>query len=218
MAKDINFINDEREYWGKIFTDITYSISEISPFIEENELKKRRYYIKVGALKEYIKMLDEKESDSKKKSLFNVFKSDDRIDELHGFKQKNLPTFKQLENCSKCQCLNCSFECKFNGCQSCKEGSFLKTCDKEKVNLRTYDNFTLDLTNNDTGRANKYKVLGTIEDCELDNLYILLENMYDSADKLVLYYYPGIKNDDFGEITDSEEFDFVVQTYQEADY
>lgn len=218
MAKDIDFINEERSILGKVFTDITYAINDISPFVEESQLKKRRYYTKISILREYIDMLNDTELDSKNKSFFNIFKSDDRIEKLRAFKLKNSSVFKQLENCSRCQCLNCAFECKFNGCASCKENSLLKTCDKEKANLRSYTNFTLDLTNNDTGRESKYKVLGTVEDCELDKLYILLENMYDTSDKLVLYYYPGIRNDDFGEITDPDEFDFVVQVYQESDY
>ena len=218
MAKDIEFINSERDYWGKIFTDITYAISEISPFIEENELKKRRYYIKVNTLDNYMHKLDDAELSSKKKSFLNIFKSDERIESLRAFKAQNINNFKQLDNCSKCQCLNCAFECTFGGCASCKENSLIKSCDKKKANLRTYTNFNLDLTNNDTGRSSKYKVLGTVEDCELDKLYILLENMCDPSDKLILYYYPGIKEDEFGEITDSEEFDFVAQVYQESDY
>lgn len=218
MAKDIEFINNERDYWGKIFTDITYAISEISPFLEDSQLKKRRYYTKIRILNDYINKLNDTELDSKKTSFFNRFKGDDRIENLKTYKNNNSSTFKQLENCSKCQCLNCSFECKFSNCSSCKEGSFLKFCDKEKANLRTYERFNLDLTDNDTGKQAKYKVLGLVEDCELDKLYILLENLYDSSDKLILYYYPGIKEDSYGEITDSDEFDFVAQVYQESDY
>jgi hypothetical protein len=218
MAKDMDFIKEERTYWGKIFTDITYAISEISPFIEEKDLKERRYYTKINILKEYIDKLSSTELDAKKKSFFNMFKDDERVATLRRFKQNNLSTFKQLESCSKCQCLNCSFECKFNGCSSCKEGSLIKSCDKDKFNVRTYSKFNLDLTNNDTGESNKYKVLGVVENCILEKLYILIENIYNSDDKLVLYYYPGIKSDDFGEITDSFEFDTVVQAYQESDY
>ncbi|MBD7910668.1 MULTISPECIES: DUF1292 domain-containing protein [Clostridium] len=218
MTKSIDFIDKEKDYWGKIFTDITYAISEISPFVEEKDLMTRRYYTKVGILKEYMTKLNSSELDSKKKSFFNMFKDDERITNLQRFKQNNLSTFKQLESCSKCQCLNCSFECKFSSCSSCKEGSLLKSCDKDKFNVRTYTNFNLDLTNNDTGEANKYKVLAVVENCRLEKLYIFLENMYNPDDKLVLYYYPGIKSDDFGEITDSFEFDSVVQAYQESDY
>ena len=218
MAKDLDFIESERKSKGKIYTDISYAINEISPFIETNELKKRRYYTRVGILKDYIDLLDSTECDAKKKSILNKLKSNDRIKELQNFKNNNSKIFHQLQNCSNCQCLNCSFECKFKGCSGCKDGSFLKACDKEEINVRTYESFNIDLTNNDTGRSSKYKVLATVENCKLDKLYILLENLYDTSDKLILYYYPGLKSDDFGEITNQQEFDTVVQAYQQMDY
>ena len=218
MAKDIEFIEEERRHWGKVFTDITYAISEVSPFIDENQLKRRRYFSKVTILNEYMDKLNSKELDSKKKSFFDRLKGDDSIEDLRDFKSKNSSSFKQLESCSKCQCLTCTFECKFKSCSACKEGSLIKACDKEKANVRIYDTFNIDLTNNDSGQINKYKVLAIVENCKLDKLYILLENFHDSDDKLILYYYPGIKSDNFGEITDSEEFDFVVETFQQSDY
>lgn len=218
MAKDLDFIKNERNTIGKTYTNIAYAINEISPFIEEKDLKKRRYYTRIDILKKYIDLLDSTEVEAKKKSFANKFKSNDRIRELKNYKQKNSEVFNQLENCSNCQCLSCSFECKFKGCSGCKNSSFLKACDKEKLNVRVYDSFNLDLTNNNTGKTSKYKVLATVENCELDKLYILLENLYDSGDKLILYYYPGLSSDDFGEITNQEEFDLVVQAYQQMDY
>ena len=217
MANDIDFINEERRYWGKIYTDVAYAISEVSPFITDEKLKERKYYTKASVLQEYTRLLDSTEADCKKKSLFSMFKSNPSLSLIHDFKAKNREDFKQLEKCSKCQCLSCTFECNFKSCSSCRSGSLITTCDREKVNVRKFDTFKLDLTNNDTGRASTYKVLGLVEDCTLDNQYILLENINDSDDKLVLYYYPGIKEDSFGEITNVDEFDFVIETYQAAD-
>lgn len=214
--KDMNFINEERRYWGKIYTDIAYAVSEISPFISEKDLKIRKYFSKAPVLKEYTKLLDSAEVDCKKKSLFSLFKSNPGIDLLQDFKAKNRESFKQLEKCSKCECLNCAFDCNFQKCSSCRNSSLICYCDKERVNVRKFDNFTLDLTNNDTGISSKYNVLAVIEDCSLDNLYILLENINNHNDKLVLYYYPGIKGDTYGEITNSKEFDFIIETYQNA--
>lgn len=215
--KDINFINEERRYWGKIYTDVAYAISEISPFLSEKDLKIRKYFTKASTLQEYTKLLDSAEADCKKKSLFSMFKSNPSISLLQDFKAKNIETFKQLEKCSNCECLNCTFECKFKKCASCRSGSMICSCDKERVNVRKFDNFTLDLTNNDTGMSSKYKALSVVEDCTLNNLYILLENIANSNDKLVLYYYPGIRDDSFGEITDPNEFDFIVEAYQNAE-
>lgn len=218
MKRDKSYIEEERALWGKYYTDIAFAINEIEPFVDEKELRKRKYYSKFGIMKDYIKLLDDVEVDSNKKSFFNAFKSDDRIEKLRAYKDKNRIVFKQFENCSKCSCLNCVAECKFKSCSGCRENSFLKTCDKEKINVRYHKHFQIDLRNNDTGAKNTYKVLATLEDSELDNLYIILENVRDSGDKLVLYYYPGLREDTYGEITDVEEFDFVVETYQQADY
>lgn len=215
--KDIDFINEERRYWGKIYTDVAYAINEISPFISEKDLKIRKYFTKASILQEYTKLLASAEADCKKKSLFSMFKSNPSINLLQDFKAKNRENFKQLEKCSHCECLSCAFDCNFKKCSSCRSESMICSCDKERVNVRKFDNFTLDLTNNDTGRSSRYKVLAVVEDCSLDNLYILLENLSNSGDKLVLYYYPGIKEDSYGEITDPDEFDFIVETYQNAE-
>lgn len=217
MDNGIDFINAERRHWGKIYTDVAYAISEISPFVSERDLNIRKYVVKSPILQEYIKLLDSAETECRKKSLLSMFKSNPTIELLQDYKAKHRENFKQLEKCSHCTCLNCAFECNFKKCSSCRSGSMLYFCDKSKVNVRKFDDFTLDLTNNDTGRASKYKVLAVVEDCKLDKLYILLQNLSDSNDKLVLYYYPGIKEDSYGEITDSEEFDFVVETYQCAE-
>ncbi|MDO5516519.1 MAG: DUF1292 domain-containing protein [Clostridium sp.] len=218
MGKDIDFINEEKSTWGKVYTDVAYAIDEISPFIDESDLKKRKYYTKSHVLQDYIKLLNSAESEVNKKSLFSIFKSNNAsITLIQDYKAKNRSVFKQLEKCSRCQCLNCSFECDFNGCESCRENSLICSCDKKKINVRKFDDFMLDLTNNDNGISSKYKVLAVLEDCELEKQYIILENLTRSEDKMVLYYYPGIKEDTYGEITDAEEFDFVVETFQQAE-
>lgn len=216
-SKDIEYINEERRYWGKIYTDVAYAISEISPFLSEKDTRNRKYFTKASILQEYTKLLDSAEADCKKKSLFSMFKSNPSITLLQDFKAKNRESFMQLEKCSHCECLNCAFDCAFKKCSSCRNGSLICFCDKEKANVRKFDNFTLDLTNNDTGTASNYKVLAVVENCTLDKLYVLLENITNSNDKLVLYYYPEIKGDSFGEITNVTEFDFVVETYQNAE-
>ncbi|AQR97665.1 DUF1292 domain-containing protein [Clostridium saccharoperbutylacetonicum] len=214
--KDIDFINSERRHWGKIYTDIAYAINEISPFLSEKDLNSRKYFSKASVLQQYTKLLDSAEADCKKKSFFSMFTSSPSISLLQDYKTKNMETFNQLEKCSSCECLSCSFECNFKKCSSCRKGSKIYSCDRKRVNVRKFDSYTIDLTNNETGRSSRYEVLAMVEDCSLDNLYILLENMNDSNDKLVLYYYPGIKEDSYGEITDPSEFDFIVETYQNS--
>lgn len=215
MSNTIDFINNERDTIGKTYTEITYAISEISPFLDSSILKKRKYYSKLPVLKKYIDMLNDAEYSSKSKK-FNFFNRDNNILKLEAYKQDNLEAFNQFQDCSKCACLNCIKECEFKSCSGCRTNSYIKFCDKSKLNVRFHKNFILDLTNNNTGKSNRYKVLATIENCIGDNLYIALENLSDNSDKLLLYYYPGISSDDFGEITDEEEFNLVIETYEQA--
>lgn len=215
MSNTIDFINNERDTIGKTYTEITYAISEISPFLDSSILKKRKYYSKLPILKKYIDLLNDAEYSSKSKK-FNFFNRDNNILKLEEYKQDNLEAFNQFQDCSKCACLNCIKECEFKSCSGCRTNSYIKSCDKSKLNVRFHKNFILDLTNNNTGKSNRYKVLATIENCIEDNLYIALENLSDNSDKLLLYYYPGISSDDFGEITDEEEFNLVIETYEQA--
>lgn len=219
MGKDLDFINKERALWGKIFTDITYSISDISGFLDESILMKRKYYSKISILKDYIKKLDDSEFNASKKPKFlSMFKNDDSTSSLIDYKTSNMDSFNQFQNCSKCVCLSCVNECEFKSCSGCRPSSFLKKCDHKKINVRRHINFTLNLTNNNSGVASTYKALATLEDCTLDRLYIILENIIDSEDKFILYYYPGISEDNFGEIEDESEFDFIVDSFEQSDY
>ncbi|MGL5354220.1 MAG: DUF1292 domain-containing protein [Clostridium sp.] len=219
MSNDLDFINNEKSTWGKVYTDITYSISEVSPFLEESVLMKRKYYSKISILRDYIKKLDDSEFDNSKKPKFlSMFKSNDSSTSLLNYKAANRDAFTQFENCSKCTCLSCVRECEFKSCSGCKANSFIKKCDDDKINVRRHNNFTLNLTNDNTGKASTYKVLATLEDCTLDRLYIILENTTDCNDKFILYYYPGISDDNFGEIEDADEFNFIVNSFEQCDY
>ena len=72
MSSTIDFINEEKATIGKVYTDITYAISEVSPFLDENILKKRKYYSKLPILKEYMDMLNDAEYSNKNKK-FSFF-------------------------------------------------------------------------------------------------------------------------------------------------
>lgn len=215
MSKTLDFINHERETLGKTYIDIAYAINEVSPFLSNDTLSNRKYYYKSSVLKKYIDLLNEEEFNSKQKK-FSFFKKDNSIEILSKYKSDNHDDINQLNYCSKCSCLNCIKECNFQSCNGCRFNSYIKNCDKKHLNVRFHEGFILDLTNNNNGKSNRYKVLSTIEDCLSKKLYIVLENLLDKNDKLILYYYPGISNDEFGEITDENEFNLIVETYEKA--
>ncbi|WDU83449.1 hypothetical protein [Caloramator sp. Dgby_cultured_2] len=59
--------------------------------------------------------------------------------------------------------------------------------------------------------------MATLMDAILNRHYIIIEGLL-SKEKYVLYYYPDIDEDRFGEIKDEEEFDFIVETYQSVEF
>ncbi|MDZ7548707.1 peroxide stress protein YaaA, partial [Clostridium perfringens] len=70
-------------------------------------------------------------------------------------------------------------------------------------------------------RGDKYKIisLNAKKARGMMTRYIIqneIETIQDSNDKFILYYYPGISSDEFGEITDENEFNLIVQTYEQA--
>ncbi|MBC2581339.1 DUF1292 domain-containing protein [Clostridium sp. DJ247] len=213
MSKSEEFIKREKEYFGKIYVDLTYAIDNVSPFISDKDLNSRKYVTKLPLLKKYIELIEAAESELNKKSSFSkLFDQDKYIDLLNSYKTDNEETLTQLENCSKCVYKN-SMESKFDGCLACKPKSRIVYCDNKKINVRTYDNWSLDLTNDRTGELDKYKALATLQDIELDQKYIIIEN-YRTKEKFILYYYPGISEDSYGEISNPEEFDYIVSIYQ----
>ncbi|GIM29190.1 hypothetical protein CPJCM30710_18560 [Clostridium polyendosporum] len=217
MSRDLEFIKQDKDRWGKVYIDISYAVDNVAPFLSEKTLKIRKYYSKKDVLKKYINLLESAESENTKSSfLKGLFGGNKYETLLTSYKRDYSEDFDQLEKCSKCACLNCIKECNFNTCLGCRRNSLIKKCDHEKINITYHDNFTLELTNNNNGRASKYKVLATLQDCELQRQYIIIENLFDNNDKFILYYYPGISEDSYGEITDSKEFDFVVETLESA--
>lgn len=213
MSKVNEFLKSEKNKYGKIYVDINYAIDNVSPFLEESTLKSRKYVAKASVLKKYIELLQATESEINKGGFFSRFNNDKYINLLDDYKRDNSGSLNQLEKCSKCKCLNCTASCKFDSCLACRDNSYIAYCDHKKVNVSKPENFILDLTNNRTGSNDRYMVLGILQDVELDTKYIIIENIINK-EKFILHYYPGISDDSYGEISNPEEFDFVVTTFQ----
>lgn len=213
MNKAEEFLKIEKDKYSKIYVDITYAIDNISPFLEQNTLKSRKYVSKIHILKKYMELIDAAMSEINKSGFLGIFKNDKSVDLIKDYRDENIDSLEQLEKCSKCQCLNCTANCKFDSCLGCKDNSKIISCDHKKINVTKHDNFTLNLTNNRTGDDDRYIVLSTLQNVEVDNKYIIIQNVV-TKEKFILHYYPGISEDTYGEITDPEEFDFIVSTFQ----
>lgn len=208
------FIKQEKDKYGKMSYELSVAIDNVSPFIEREVLSSRKYVSRLPVLRKYIEYIEAAESEIGKSGFFGKFSSDSKyVDLLEGYKNDHQDDFLQLEKCSRCQCLNCTAECSFESCRGCREGAEIVECDHKSLNVTFYDDFTLNLLNERTGRDEKYAVLATMEDPQLKRKYIIIEGIY-SNEKFILYYYPGISEDNYGEITDEAEFDRIVNTYE----
>jgi hypothetical protein len=217
MSKSEEFIKDEKELYGKIFVDISYAIDNISPFLNDVALNKRKYTVRLPHLKKYIDLLNSAEVQVSKESFFDLFKSNKYIALLEVYKHDNSEDLDQLKNCSKCVCLNCTVDCDFDSCLGCKKGSHIASCDHQKINVTLHDNFMLDLNNNNTGEQNRYLVLAVLQDIKEDKKYIVIQSIKDKQ-IFILYYYTGISEDTYGEISNATEFDYVNATFESVDY
>lgn len=213
MGKAEQYAKSEKDYYGKIFVSVNYALDNVSPFLEKNQLNNRKYTTRLPILKKYIELVDTVIREESKQGLLGFLDDDKHINTLKTYKSENSEALSQLQKCSGCACLNCTAECNFDSCIGCRTGSRIAYCDHSEINVTVHDNFTVNLTNNNTGENDKYKVLATLQNPKLNRKYIILENI-NNKEKFILYYYPGISEDNYGEITDGNEFDFVVSTFE----
>ncbi|BAH08391.1 hypothetical protein [Clostridium kluyveri] len=213
MGKTDQFIKTEKDKYGKIFVDINYAISSVSPFLDKDDLNIRKYAAKISILKKYIDLIEEAEREFKNTNFLNKLKSTKYISPIKDYKNDNYESLLQLEKCSTCECLNCTAPCNFDSCLGCKSASKIVHCDRKRINASKYDAFFVNLINNTTGKNDRYVVLSTLQDVQLNKRYIIIENIA-LKEKFILYYYPGISEDSYGEISNSQEFDFIVSTFQ----
>ena len=217
MSNTQDFIKSEKDYYGKLFVDITYAIDNVSPLMDPSIFKTRKYVSKLPILKKYMDLLDAAEQEqNKKKGFFGMFSSDNSVGMLNDYKRQNNDGINQLKKCQGCACLNCTVECKFDSCLGCREGAHVASCDHKKINVVFHDNFNLQLINNRTGATDSYRVLATLQDVDMDEHFIITQNK-QTNEKFILYYYIGISEDSYGEITDPQIFDYIASTFSSVE-
>lgn len=216
MSKINDFISKDKNYYGKIYSDIAFAVDEIKDFIDRDTLRNRKYFSRQHVLEKYIELLDTAKEESKNIGFFkNLFDSDKYINLLQGYKEDHSEELDQLSKCSKCACLKCSSPCKFDSCSGCRGGRNVALCDHNRTNVASFDNSEnsiLELTNNKTGENDRYHIMAIVQDAKNDKRYILIENLRDK-ERFILYYYPNISEDDYGEIVNEDDFNFAASAY-----
>ncbi|RHW65514.1 DUF1292 domain-containing protein [Clostridium botulinum] len=214
MNKIMEFTTKEKEKYSKQYTDILFNIDNLKDLLEEDKLKLRKFYPSSKILKEYLDLIDEANLKADGKGLFEYFKDDSKYkEELEKFKQKHIKNFIQIEECLKCSCFNCVKDCKLNSCLGCKEGSCISNCDHDTFNITIFKDRIIKLTNDATGEDTNFEILAIIQLLENNKKYILLENVLDSEDKYILYYFTTIHGEEFEQIEDGGEVDKIAEIF-----
>lgn len=220
MNKTENFIKNDKENYGKMYSSIAFAIDEIKDFLDKSTLRNRKYYTRQAVLEKYIELLDAAAAENKKKGfLSGLFDNDKLIGLLEDYKKDHEEELEQLKNCSNCECLKCVSECKFDSCNGCSNGKHVVACDHQNSNVVFFDNSEhsiLNLVNNNTGMEDRYTILAIVQDVVKDKRYILIEKLEDK-ERFILYYYPKLPEDDYGEITKEEDFNFAATAYENVE-
>ena len=207
----------EQDKYRELYAKIVFALDEIHDFLSEDDLKRRRFVRLLPVLKNYSDMLDESAEDEKKAGIFGrLFHKSGKSPSVGEYRRRNADAFLQLEDCARCKCLNCVRDCKMEGCSRCEPGHGCRvaSCDNKESAVWTYGFKSLDLQNNATGRTETFEVKAVVQDLAYKQRYIILEN---NGGKIVLYYYPGLKGDDYGEVTDADDLNFAVKAYENRD-
>lgn len=197
-------IEQEKNKYNKLYTDLVFACDDLRLILNEEELNKRSFILKVDTLKNYIAFLDKLERDSREpKGLFSkIFNKDEDIDsKINKYLTRDtLSNLEKLEKCTLCKCKNCVTQCPMNQCYNCREKEYVSGCNKVDTTLTTssesitlYDgndeivfNVVAYLVEKDTdGRFKRYVYL--VDSKNYDNQHLLRyskfkgEEMYDSV-------------------------------------
>lgn len=198
-------MNKELEACKELYSTLIFGIDDIDDFLEKSDLDRRKCIKLLPVLNEYKGLLQKALEETKDETQVPA--------SLHQFRTEHFEELEKLKDCAKCKCLNCARDCNMAGCERC-DPSFrckITSCDNKTAAVYDFDDKWIDLINNDTGVNERLKVLAVIQDLEFDQLYIILKR---ENDKLIMYYYPSIDEDTYGEITDSDDMDFAVKAFE----
>jgi hypothetical protein len=210
------FIEKETEDSGKLYADVIFALEEIGEFVPKEQLQERKFVEYLPVLKRYIDMLKDAEIDNHDKGVFGKLFSwnNSQSAVIEKFKLENVEKFDQIRSCVNCKCLTCPSECIMEGCNRCEKGGRVAKCDRKTTCIYTFTGKKLHLTNNKTGEPNVYNVLSIVQDKEYDQLFIIIEL---NGEKFILYFHPGVSEDTYEEISDVEDFNFALNSYEQIE-
>lgn len=197
-----------------LYADTVFALEELDGFVEKSDLERRTFARGVRPLREIMDLSKKLEEDTSG-GFFDKLRGAGKETEhklLSGMAEGRR-TFEQMEACRECTCFKCPRDCDMAGCDRCEPGcgSHIVHCDNKTVSVYLFAHKVIPLMENSTGITRDYPALALVLDKKYSQLFLVLE---DGAEKLVLYYYPDPSGDTYGEITDMEDLDFAIHSFE----
>ncbi|WP_407314127.1 hypothetical protein [Desulfosporosinus sp. SB140] len=208
-------LESELEHYSKIHSSIVLATDEVERFLSKEEKKARHCLMYIQKLEEYIKLLKDGVAHYKNRGFFARIANKEGIydEEIQTFKERHNDELAKIEQCSKCKCLKCVKTCNMGGCHNCPPEAHIALCDNETKTVYLMEDRYITLRDDESGTDEEFHVLAHIYDKQCELNYIAMET---NGEKRLNYLEHGPQGDSFKVITDTDDFNFALEAYEEA--
>ena len=210
-------MGNEKEYLSKMSDTYVKAHGDLFLKIYSNEFRDDTLKNKVKALKfekisqGFIDIIDKSIKASNKLMHFVV----DDTKEVSDYYNKYRGQLDQVQNCSKCECIDCAYECNFSSCGNCLSGCRVKNCDK-KENCIIESTKTLELYDDNKERNVEFEILAIVESKSYDKKYILLQEKENEDNKQMYIMTDGLSDTEYINIESEEELENIAGLFMES--
>jgi len=210
-------MGNEKEYLSKMRDTYSKAHGDLFLKVYSNEFRDETLKNKVKGLKfekiseEFINIIDKSIKESNKLMHFAI----DDTKEVNEYQNKYKGQLNQVQNCSKCECIDCAYECKFSSCGNCLSGCRVKDCDKKDYCI-IESTKTLNLYSDDKERDVEFEILAIVESRAYDKKYILLQDKDDEDNKQMFIMTDGLEATEYLTIKNEEELENIAGLFMES--
>ena len=210
-------MGNEKEYLSEMSETYVKAHGDLFLKIYSNEFRDDSLKNKVKALKfekisqKFIDIIDKSIKESNK--LMHIVVDDTK--EVSQYYNKYRSQLNQVQNCSKCECIDCAYECPFSSCGNCLSGCRVKSCDK-KENCIIVSTKTLDLYDDNKERNVEFEILAIVESKSYDKKYILLQEKENEDNKQMFIMTDGLSDTEYINIENEEELENIAGLFMES--
>ena len=210
-------MGNEKEYLSEMSETYVKAHGDLFLKIYSNEFRDDTLKNKVKALKfekissKFIEIIDKSIKESNK--LLHIVVDDTK--EVSEYYNKYRNQLEQVSNCSKCECIDCAYDCPFSSCGNCLSGCRVKSCDK-KEHCIIESTKTLNLYDDNKERNVEFEILAIVESKSYDKKYILLQEKENEDNKQMFIMTDGLLDTEYINIENEEELENIAGLFMES--